>query len=205
MGKDFRVGLMTGVVLAGAALIWVATRPSLSPRARLPRPAAAGTEQESAPSSAGQAVNRPLPWEALQPADANRRDESPLASAPATSTTSGPQEVNEPARGAPPGTGQAGSDGTQATDREAPQLGSHAPAEAPLVTRSAWPDQTIYERSEPIKTTRFHIVRKGDTLSSIAAQYLGSANQWRKIVETNAKIIKNPDKISPGTKLIIPD
>ena len=31
MGKDYRIGLVAGSILAGVALLWVATRPSLSP------------------------------------------------------------------------------------------------------------------------------------------------------------------------------
>jgi len=32
VGKDYRIGLVAGSILAGVALIWVATRPSLSPQ-----------------------------------------------------------------------------------------------------------------------------------------------------------------------------
>ncbi len=69
----------------------------------------------------------------------------------------------------------------------------------------AMPDLTAHEMSEPIKTTRFHIVRKGETLSAIAQQYYGSSDRWRKIVTANQKAIKDPNRISPGTKLTIPD
>jgi nucleoid-associated protein YgaU len=58
---------------------------------------------------------------------------------------------------------------------------------------------------EPIKTTRFHIVRRNETLSAISQQYYGSPDKWRKIVTANQKVIKDPNKIAPGTKLIIPD
>jgi nucleoid-associated protein YgaU len=36
-------------------------------------------------------------------------------------------------------------------------------------------------------------------------QYYGSPHQWRKIVEANLGILKDPNKISPGTRLTIPD
>ncbi len=36
MGKDYRIGLIVGSILAGLALLWVATRPSLTPQ---PQPA----------------------------------------------------------------------------------------------------------------------------------------------------------------------
>ncbi len=52
---------------------------------------------------------------------------------------------------------------------------------------------------------KVHIVQKGDTLSSISAKYYGSANQWRKIVAANRDILPDPNRLTPGVKLIIPD
>jgi 5'-nucleotidase/UDP-sugar diphosphatase len=52
--------------------------------------------------------------------------------------------------------------------------------------------------------TRIHIVQKGDTLSSISAKYYGSAKQWRKIVLANGDNLPNPNRLIPGSKLIIP-
>jgi len=54
------------------------------------------------------------------------------------------------------------------------------------------------------KTPRTHIVRRNETLSDIAAQYYGSPNQWRKILQANRDKIPNVNKIKPGTELIIP-
>jgi len=48
-------------------------------------------------------------------------------------------------------------------------------------------------------------VLKNETLSAISQRHYGTPNQWRKIVEANRDTIKNPNKITPGTKLIIPD
>lgn len=170
MGKDFRVGLMTGVVLAVVALIWVATRPSLSPRARI---APAG----AAPSGVEPAGDDSSPWETQ---DAVRT---------ALGATS---ELPTPA---------------EAADRQEPQETAQPPegVSAEPAMPPAMPDLTAHEMSEPIKTTRFHIVRKGETLSAIAQQYYGSSDRWRKIVTANQKAIKDPNRISPGTKLTIPD
>ena len=52
---------------------------------------------------------------------------------------------------------------------------------------------------------RTYPVVKGDTLSSIAKQFYGDANKWRKIFEANGDVIKNPDLIHPGQVLKIPD
>jgi nucleoid-associated protein YgaU len=61
------------------------------------------------------------------------------------------------------------------------------------------------EPEEVIKEPqRFHVVEKGQNLSKISSIYYGSPNQWRKIVDVNPDVIKNPDKIKPGLRLLIP-
>jgi nucleoid-associated protein YgaU len=52
--------------------------------------------------------------------------------------------------------------------------------------------------------TRTHVVAKGDSLSKIARQYYGDANQWQRIYEANRDQISNPDLIHPGQNLKIP-
>jgi 5'-nucleotidase/UDP-sugar diphosphatase len=77
----------------------------------------------------------------------------------------------------------------------------------PVVLRdssSGSPDATSRAKTEPSKTTRFHVVHQGETLSGIAQQYYGSANDWHKILAANENTIKDANKIAPGTKLIIP-
>ena len=66
------------------------------------------------------------------------------------------------------------------------------------------PDLTVYEQVEIIKTEKFHIVRKGETLSGISRKYYGSANKWQKILDANRNVIKDANKLRAGTKLIIP-
>lgn len=66
-------------------------------------------------------------------------------------------------------------------------------------------DVSRYIQAEKIKTQRFHIVRKDQTLSAISRQYYGTANKWKKIFDANRGVIKDPDKINTGMKLIIPD
>jgi nucleoid-associated protein YgaU len=48
-------------------------------------------------------------------------------------------------------------------------------------------------------------VCKGETLSDIAYDRYGSAAKWRKIYNANRDVVKNPNSVRPGTKLIIPD
>ncbi|MBN2589619.1 MAG: LysM peptidoglycan-binding domain-containing protein [Sedimentisphaerales bacterium] len=54
------------------------------------------------------------------------------------------------------------------------------------------------------KPERFHIVQANENLSSISRIYYSSPNQWQKIVDANPDVIKNPNKIKPGMKLLIP-
>ena len=51
---------------------------------------------------------------------------------------------------------------------------------------------------------KFHTVEKGDTLSKIAKEAYGDANQYNKIFEANKPMLKNPDQIYPGQVLRIP-
>ena len=71
--------------------------------------------------------------------------------------------------------------------------------------QSKSPDSTIYEQAEKIKTQKFHIIRQGETLSEISHKYYGSANKWRMILDANRDVVKDANKLRPGTKLIIPE
>lgn len=53
-------------------------------------------------------------------------------------------------------------------------------------------------------TTDTYVVQKGDSLSKIAKERYGNANQWPKIYEANKDVIKDPDLIYPGQTLRIP-
>jgi nucleoid-associated protein YgaU len=55
------------------------------------------------------------------------------------------------------------------------------------------------------KTIRFHVVEKGQTLSRIAELYYGSQRQWPKIFNANRDILPDPNRLTPGLKLIIPE
>ena len=50
---------------------------------------------------------------------------------------------------------------------------------------------------------KLYKVRRGDTLSGIAEQQLGSADRWREIFRLNRDIISDPDRITPGQVLVI--
>lgn len=50
----------------------------------------------------------------------------------------------------------------------------------------------------------FHTVQKGESLSTIAQQYLGKASRYPEIFEANRPMLSDPDKIYPGQTLRIP-
>jgi LysM repeat protein len=52
--------------------------------------------------------------------------------------------------------------------------------------------------------SRTYTVQSGDTLSKIAKQHLGNANDYMKIFELNKDQLSDPDKIKPGQVLKLP-
>lgn len=60
-------------------------------------------------------------------------------------------------------------------------------------------------RPETKTVPAFYVVILGDTLWKIAQRTLGNGDRWREIYEANTAVIgKNPNKIYPGQKLVIP-
>ncbi len=53
-------------------------------------------------------------------------------------------------------------------------------------------------------STKEYIVQKNDSLWKIAQRELGNGNRWTYLYEMNKDVIKNPNKLKTGTKIIIP-
>jgi len=85
-----------------------------------------------------------------------------------------------------------------------PEIPPSVTSPQPIDTEIRNTNYEIRDTNDEIRT-KIHIVQKGDTLSSISAKYYGSANQWRKIVAANQNNLPNPNRLTPGSKLIIPD
>jgi nucleoid-associated protein YgaU len=52
--------------------------------------------------------------------------------------------------------------------------------------------------------SKSYTVRSGDTLSKIAKEFYGNANQYQKIFEANRDKLHSPDVIREGQELVIP-
>jgi murein DD-endopeptidase MepM/ murein hydrolase activator NlpD len=50
----------------------------------------------------------------------------------------------------------------------------------------------------------YYLVKKGDSLSSIASKFYSNGNEWEKIFKANKETIEYADKIYPNQKLKIP-
>lgn len=60
------------------------------------------------------------------------------------------------------------------------------------------------EVTHPEPESRFHEVKKGDTLSKIAKEVYGDPMKYPVIFEANKPMLTDPDKIYPGQILRIP-
>lgn len=69
---------------------------------------------------------------------------------------------------------------------------------------TAAPDVIVEEQPERVKTQKFHIVSQGQTLSGISKKYYGTEAKWSVIFQANRDVIKDPDRLKPGLKLLIP-
>jgi nucleoid-associated protein YgaU len=52
---------------------------------------------------------------------------------------------------------------------------------------------------------QYYTVRKNDTLQKISYKFYGTTKKWNKLFEANRDVLKNPDKLYPGTRIKIPD
>lgn len=58
--------------------------------------------------------------------------------------------------------------------------------------------------SAPVSSMKTYTVKKGDTLSAIARDYLGDAKEYMQIFNANKDQLTDPDEIKPGQVLKIP-
>jgi nucleoid-associated protein YgaU len=50
----------------------------------------------------------------------------------------------------------------------------------------------------------YYVVQNGDTLQKISQKLFGTSQKWQSIYDANRRILKSPDRIRSGQKLVIP-
>jgi nucleoid-associated protein YgaU len=61
-----------------------------------------------------------------------------------------------------------------------------------------------HKETEGAGPERIHTVTENETLSSISQKYYGTASGWQKIYVANRELLRSPDRLRPGIRLIIP-
>ena len=72
-------------------------------------------------------------------------------------------------------------------------------------TQQATPSMSAAASVSGGQNQRRYTVKPGDTLSKISREFYGDANQYTKIFNANRGVLKDPNTISPGQDLLIPD
>jgi len=90
------------------------------------------------------------------------------------------------------------------TSQEKSAAGKIDPPKSPGLTILSAKTPLVDSTTVAGEKQKIHIVQPGETLYSISRKYYGSADKWDRILEANRPFIKEPSKLAPGTKLIIP-
>ena len=88
--------------------------------------------------------------------------------------------------------------------RANPELLSDPTSQLAEGSRLVLPDTPRAAEPQP-NGPRKVTVRRGDTLSGLAEQYLGNSGRWPRIAAANADLISDPDHIEVGWRLTIPE
>ncbi|MBQ9804551.1 MAG: LysM peptidoglycan-binding domain-containing protein [Lentisphaeria bacterium] len=149
---------------------------------------------------------------AAAPADFDNTEErtsaviTPLRpeAAPEPAATPAPEALPEVKNDAPAVVPEAPKADAPAAVPEAPKAGEKAEVkvEAPKSDAPAAPAAAV---QPPDPTSgKVYVVKAGDTLGGIAQKTYGKAAYSNLIFKANSDILKNPNQLRPGMKLIIP-
>ena len=86
----------------------------------------------------------------------------------------------------------------------APHAHAAATRSAGAGTAQARTDAVVVRAQASAQATRRYTVQRGDTLSSIAQRFYGSAGDWNRLYAANRSVLRNPNMIFPGQVLAIP-
>jgi outer membrane protein OmpA-like peptidoglycan-associated protein/LysM repeat protein len=92
---------------------------------------------------------------------------------------------------------------------QAAEAGTRAPASPPEGATQIEEGKYLVEKEEIIESeikvsTKDYVTKKGDTLWKIAEETYGDGKKWKNIYRFNKDRIKDPNKLSAGTKIVIP-
>lgn len=91
-----------------------------------------------------------------------------------------------------------------ADGKQQPPVEIQVPQDA-KVEEGKYVTETTEEVASELKVeTKEYTVKKGDTLWTIALAQLGSGHRWKYLAELNKDTVRNPNKLRPGQKIIIP-
>jgi nucleoid-associated protein YgaU len=178
MKQDFKIGMLVGLAVLVVLLVgWVLLRGRPGPQS--------GYARTQNPGMRTMDPNR------MRPAG-SMANPQPYGAAPTASS------------GAAPVVSQG--TGTEPNAASSQLSAATLPAPTPAPAASA---TQVQPAPAPVATTakpaRTHTVVEGETLSDIADHYYGTSDQWTKIYRANRSTLKDPDRINPGMKLVIPD
>ena len=86
-----------------------------------------------------------------------------------------------------------------------PAAGLQMPQEHQASSGLQMPNSTAQVQAASTAGNTSYVVKRGDTLWSIAKQYYGDGRKWRVILEANTKKITSPKALKVGTVLEIPN
>lgn len=85
------------------------------------------------------------------------------------------------------------------------EVPAEKPADAPAEKPAVKAETPVAAAMPPDPTnSTVYVVKSGDTLGAIAQKNYGQASYSNVIFKANSDILKSPDKLRPGMKLIIP-
>ena len=85
------------------------------------------------------------------------------------------------------------------------EVPAEKPADAPAEKPAVKAETPVAAAMPPDPTnSTVYVVKSGDTLGAIAQKTYGQASYSNVIFKANSDILKSPDKLRPGMKLIIP-
>lgn len=144
----------------------------------------------SAPQAAGAGKPKPKTDAYDVPGFLNKGDQTENQELLARKMAAAPDPIQ-----APPAKDEPVAASGPAHNREWEAAGTGAPPKPGAAPRAAGAPAT----------GRTHVIRAGETLSGLAARYLGSSSRYREIYEANRNVLRSADDLPDGVKIVIPD